>query len=96
MYICFCVFSTAFLTPGIICTFFLFQLENKKEAFSPQLQEFCLAHPIAVIRGLANVLKLGKEIKSESDVPANSSKTTAIIARQNRLFIDGWKKIDKK
>jgi len=34
-------------------------LENKKEAFSPQLQDFCLKHPIAVIRGLASELKLG-------------------------------------
>lgn len=33
-------------------------LENKKEAFSPVLQEFCLKHPIAVIRGLAAALKL--------------------------------------
>lgn len=33
-------------------------LENKKDAFSQQLQEFCLAHPIAVVRGLASVLKL--------------------------------------
>lgn len=35
-------------------------LENKKQAFSPQLQEFCLKHPIAVVRGLASALKLGK------------------------------------
>lgn len=34
-------------------------LDNKKHAFSPQLQEFCLKHPIAVIRGLASALKLG-------------------------------------
>lgn len=34
-------------------------IDNKKDAFSPQLQEFCLANPIAVIRGLTNVLKLG-------------------------------------
>lgn len=33
-------------------------LENKKEAFSPQLQEFCLKHPIAALRGLAAALKL--------------------------------------
>ncbi|KAJ9586874.1 hypothetical protein L9F63_019556, partial [Diploptera punctata] len=33
-------------------------LENKKDAFSPQLQEFCLKHPIAVVRGLAAALKL--------------------------------------
>lgn len=35
-------------------------LENKKHAFSPQLQEFCLKHPIAVVRQLAAALKLGK------------------------------------
>ncbi len=33
-------------------------LENKKDAFSPQLQEFCLQHPITVVRGIANALKL--------------------------------------
>ncbi|KAK6618017.1 hypothetical protein RUM44_002459 [Polyplax serrata] len=33
-------------------------LDNKKDAFSPQLQEFCLKHPIAVIRGMAAALKL--------------------------------------
>ncbi len=35
-------------------------LESKKDAFSPQLQDFCLRNPIAVIRGLAAALKLGK------------------------------------
>lgn len=38
----------------------IFQLDNKKDAFSSQLQEFCLSHPIAVIRGLTSVLKLGE------------------------------------
>ncbi|XP_043190605.1 lysine-specific demethylase 6A-like, partial [Amphibalanus amphitrite] len=33
-------------------------VENKKEAFSPQMQEFCLKNPIAVIRGMAAALKL--------------------------------------
>lgn len=33
-------------------------VENKKDAFSPQLQEFCLQHPIAVVRGIASALKL--------------------------------------
>lgn len=35
-------------------------LESKKQAFSPLLQEFCLKHPIAVVRGIAAALKLGK------------------------------------
>ncbi|XKL62102.1 hypothetical protein PGB90_001935 [Kerria lacca] len=34
-------------------------LDNKKQAFSPQLQEFCLKHPIAIVRGIAAALKLG-------------------------------------
>ena len=33
-------------------------VENKKDAFSPQLQEFCLQHPIAVVRGIGSALKL--------------------------------------
>lgn len=33
-------------------------LECKKDAFSPQLQDFCLRNPIAVVRGLATALKL--------------------------------------
>ena len=33
-------------------------LDNKKDAFSPQLQEFCLQHPITVVRGIAAALKL--------------------------------------
>lgn len=33
-------------------------LECKKDAHSQQLQQFCLAHPIAVVRGIANVLKM--------------------------------------
>ncbi len=33
-------------------------LDNKKDAFSPQLQEFCLQHPITVVRGIANALKM--------------------------------------
>lgn len=38
-------------------------LETKKHVFSPQLQEFCLKHPIAVVRGLAAALNLGRLIE---------------------------------
>lgn len=37
----------------------MINIENKKEAFSPELQQFCLSNSIAVIRGLSSVLKLG-------------------------------------
>eukprot|EP00095_Tigriopus_kingsejongensis_P008079 maker-scaffold1604_size34042-snap-gene-0.11 protein:Tk08079 transcript:maker-scaffold1604_size34042-snap-gene-0.11-mRNA-1 annotation:"lysine-specific demethylase 6a isoform x1" len=33
-------------------------LENRKDASSAQLQEFCIKHPITVVRGIANALKL--------------------------------------
>ncbi|CAL8119045.1 unnamed protein product [Orchesella dallaii] len=33
-------------------------VESKTWAFSPSLQEFCLQHPIAVVRGIAAALKL--------------------------------------
>lgn len=33
-------------------------VESKRDAFSPQLQDFCLKHPIAVVRGLTAALKL--------------------------------------
>lgn len=36
-------------------------LECKKDAFGPGIQEFCLKHPIAVIRGMAAALKLGEK-----------------------------------
>lgn len=38
-------------TPSVI-------LETRREATSAQLQKYCLAQPICVVRGLANVLKL--------------------------------------
>lgn len=33
-------------------------LDNKKDVFSPELQQFCLHNPIAVVRGIAAALKL--------------------------------------
>ena len=39
-------------------------VESKKDCFSTQLSEFCLQHPIAVIRGMASALKLGKYVIS--------------------------------
>jgi len=39
----------------------IYQLENKKDAFSIELQQYCLSQPVCVIRGLAGALKLGKD-----------------------------------
>ena len=51
-------------------------LENKKHAFSPQLQEFCLKHPIAVVRQMASALKLGKRKSDENFFLNNFCPTT--------------------
>lgn len=56
-------------------------LENKKSAFSPQLQEFCLKHPIAVVRQLAAALKLGKLLQIlNSCAPMSHKKSIALNA----------------
>jgi len=34
-------------------------LENRKDAFSIELQQYCITQPVCVIRGLAGALKLG-------------------------------------
>lgn len=41
---------------------FMFQLENKRDAFFPPLHQFCTnpSNPVTVIRGLAGALKLGQ------------------------------------
>lgn len=33
-------------------------LDNKKHSCEPETQEFCLRHPVTVLRGLGNALKL--------------------------------------
>jgi len=34
-------------------------LESRKDAFSIELQQYCITQPVCVIRGLAGALKLG-------------------------------------
>lgn len=46
---------------GSSCFVFIYQLENRKEAFSIELQQYCLSQPVCVIRGLAGALKLGEK-----------------------------------
>ena len=40
-------------------------LEAKKDAFSVELQQYCLSQPVAVIRGLAGALKLGQLMNND-------------------------------
>ncbi|XP_063993292.1 histone demethylase UTY isoform X2 [Diachasmimorpha longicaudata] len=66
-------------------------LENKKDAFSPQLQEFCLKHPIAVIRGLAAALKLDLGLYSTKTlVEANPDHGIEVRTQMQQTSDENW------
>ncbi|CAB0012703.1 unnamed protein product [Nesidiocoris tenuis] len=66
-------------------------LENKKDAFSPQLQEFCLKHPIAVIRGLAAALKLDLGLFSTKTlVEANPDHMVEVRTQVQQMPDENW------
>lgn len=65
-------------------------LENKKHAFSPQLQEFCLKHPIAVVRQMASALKLGKQKKNDVSCEAANSLKQIFKAISDALDINKY------
>lgn len=66
-------------------------LENKKQAFSPRLQEFCVAHPIAVIRNMANVLKLDLGLFSTKTlVEANPDHTIEVRTQLMQSPDENW------
>lgn len=66
-------------------------LDNKKHAFSPQLQEFCLKHPIAVIRGLASALKLDLGLFSTKTlVEANPDHSVEVRTQIQQPSDENW------
>lgn len=66
-------------------------LENKKEVFSPGLQEFCLKHPIAVVRGLAAALKLDLGLFSTKTlVEANPDHTIEVRTQLQQSSDENW------
>uniref|UniRef100_A0A0K8W542 Lysine-specific demethylase 6A n=5 Tax=Bactrocera latifrons TaxID=174628 RepID=A0A0K8W542_BACLA len=66
-------------------------LENKKHAFSPQLQEFCLKHPIAVVRGLAGALKLDLGLFSTKTlVEANPDHSVEVRTQVHQSPDENW------
>ncbi|KAM7354289.1 utx histone demethylase isoform 2-T7 [Cochliomyia hominivorax] len=66
-------------------------LENKKHAFSPQLQEFCLKHPIAVVRGLAGALKLDLGLFSTKTlVEANPDHSIEVRTQVHQPPDENW------
>lgn len=66
-------------------------LENKKHAFSPQLQEFCLKHPIAVVRGMAGALKLDLGLFSTKTlVEANPDHSVEVRTQVHQSPDENW------
>ncbi|XP_055859348.1 lysine-specific demethylase 6A isoform X4 [Episyrphus balteatus] len=66
-------------------------LENKKHAFSPQLQEFCLKHPIAVVRGMAGALKLDLGLFSTKTlVEANPDHSVEVRTQVHQAPDENW------
>merc|ERR1719357_2384751 len=66
-------------------------LDNKKLAFSPQLQEFCLQHPIAVVRGLASALKLDLGLFSTKTlVEANADHPVEVRTQLQQPPDENW------
>ncbi|KAG8189478.1 hypothetical protein JTE90_018130 [Oedothorax gibbosus] len=66
-------------------------IDNKKDAFCPQLQEFCLSNPIAVIRGLTNVLKLDLGLFSTKTlVEANPDHTIEVRTQLFQQSDENW------
>ncbi|KAJ8684168.1 hypothetical protein QAD02_019960 [Eretmocerus hayati] len=66
-------------------------LENKKDVFSPILQEFCLKHPIAVVRGLAAALKLDLGLFSTKTlVEANPDHVIEVRTQLQQTSDENW------
>ncbi|ETN61612.1 histone demethylase UTY [Anopheles darlingi] len=66
-------------------------LENKKDAFSPQLQEFCLKHPIAVVRQLGAALKLDLGLFSTKTlVEANPDHSVEVRTQVHQSPDENW------
>lgn len=66
-------------------------IDNRKEAFSLRLQEFCLAHPIAVVRGLTNVIKLDLSLFSTKTlVEANPDHQIELRTQHMQPSDENW------
>ncbi|KAI1285969.1 Lysine-specific demethylase 6A [Halotydeus destructor] len=66
-------------------------LDSKKDAFSPQLQEFCLNNPIAVVRGLANILKLDLGLFSTKTLAeANPDHLIEVRTQRQQQSDENW------
>ena len=66
-------------------------LENKKDAFSPQLQEFCVQQPITVVRGIAGALKLDLGLFSTKTLQESHKKANIeVITHAKQLPEENW------
>ncbi|TRY75310.1 hypothetical protein TCAL_01654, partial [Tigriopus californicus] len=66
-------------------------LENRKDASSAQLQEFCIKHPITVVRGIASALKLDLGLFSTKQlVETHGSQKVDVITQLKQNADENW------
>ncbi|XP_076348356.1 lysine-specific demethylase 6A-like isoform X2 [Tachypleus tridentatus] len=66
-------------------------LENRKDAFSPKLYDFCLNHPISVIRNIATVLNLDLGLFSTKTlVEANPDHSIEVRSQLMQSSDENW------
>lgn len=71
--------------------------KNKEEAFCPELQEFCLKNPVAIIYGLAKVLELDLSLFSTKTlVEVNPNLNIEIREQIKNTSSENWNKIQNK
>ena len=63
-------------------------IETKKDIQSPQLQYFCMSHPISVVRGLASVLRLDLSLFSTRTLCETDGELRVEVRIQRRQSSD--------
>ncbi|XP_055958910.1 lysine-specific demethylase 6A isoform X2 [Patella vulgata] len=72
-------------------------LESKRDAFSPELQQYCHSQPVVVIRGLAGALKLDLGLFSTKTlVEANSDHRVEVRAQKQQAPDENRDQLGKK
>ena len=77
------------ITPSVI-------LESKRDALSPQLQQYCISNPISVVRGIAGVLKLDLSLFSTKTLVETDGEHAVEVRTQRQQTSDeNWDSMGK-
>ena len=71
-------------TPSVV-------LESKRDALSPQLQQYCVSNPISVVRGIAGVLKLDLSLFSTKTlVETDGDHVVEVRTQRQQASDENW------